>query len=143
MSQMIMLGQIEYYMDRSRPCWSDEISDAHKNDMEWRIQPLPPLLRHPPSTLMHTNDGPGSRDTPLNAIIGPPGVPRAPNFGNRLQPARTEIPGEKFHMAIIESHTVIDQFGTLELEDSVEKGGDSEAEEDGSEDEDDSEMDED
>ncbi|KAM0074189.1 hypothetical protein ACKRZS_013502 [Fusarium odoratissimum] len=125
------------------PCWSDEISDAHKNDMEWRIQPLPPLLRHPPSTLMHTNDGPGSRDTPLNAIIGPPGVPRAPNFGNRLQPARTEIPGEKFHMAIIESHTVIDQFGTLELEDSVEEGGDSEAEEDGSEDEDDSEMDED
>ncbi|KAK7578959.1 hypothetical protein V3481_014780 [Fusarium oxysporum f. sp. vasinfectum] len=122
MSQMIMLGQIEYYMDRSRPCWSNEISDARKNDMEWRTQPLHPLLRHPPSILMHTNDGPGSRDTPLNAIIGPSGVPRAPNFGNRLQPARTEIPGEKFHMAIIESHTVIDQFGTLELEDSGEEG---------------------
>ncbi|EXM27303.1 hypothetical protein FOTG_06635 [Fusarium oxysporum f. sp. vasinfectum 25433] len=104
------------------PCWSNEISDARKNDMEWRTQPLHPLLRHPPSILMHTNDGPGSRDTPLNAIIGPSGVPRAPNFGNRLQPARTEIPGEKFHMAIIESHTVIDQFGTLELEDSGEEG---------------------
>ncbi|KAI3578201.1 hypothetical protein IWW34DRAFT_789917 [Fusarium oxysporum f. sp. albedinis] len=107
MSQMIMLGQIEYYMDRSRPCWSNEISDARKNDTEWRTQPLHPLLRHPPSILMHTNDGPGSRDTPLNAIIGPSGVPRAPNFGNRLQPARTEIP---------------DQLGTLELEDSGEEG---------------------
>ncbi|KNB11582.1 hypothetical protein FOXG_11431 [Fusarium oxysporum f. sp. lycopersici 4287] len=104
------------------PCWSNEISDARKNDMEWLTQPLHPLLRHPPSILMHTNDGPGSRDTPLNAIIGPSGVPRAPNFGNRLQPARTEIPGEKFHMAIIESHTVIDQLGTLELEDSGEEG---------------------
>ncbi|PCD29160.1 hypothetical protein AU210_011701 [Fusarium oxysporum f. sp. radicis-cucumerinum] len=122
MSHMIMLGQIEYYMDRSRPCWSNEISDARKNDMEWRTQPLHPHLRHPPSILMHTNDGPGSRDTPLNVIIGPSGVPRAPNFGNRLQPARTEIPGEKFHMAIIESHTVIDQLGTLELEDSGEEG---------------------
>ncbi|QKD59661.2 uncharacterized protein FOBCDRAFT_144717 [Fusarium oxysporum Fo47] len=104
------------------PCWSNEISDARKNDMEWRTQPLHPHLRHPPSILMHTNDGPGSRDTPLNVIIGPSGVPRAPNFGNRLQPARTEIPGEKFHMAIIESHTVIDQLGTLELEDSGEEG---------------------
>ncbi|KAF4946446.1 hypothetical protein FGADI_11177 [Fusarium gaditjirri] len=143
MSQMIMLGQIEYYTDRSRPCWSDEISDARKNDVEWRTQPLHPLLRHPPTILMHTNDAPGPRDTPLNTIIGPSGVPRAPNFGNQLQPARTETPGEAFHMAIIESHTVIHQFETLELEDSDEERDDSEVEEDGSEDEDDSEMDED
>ncbi|KAH7158727.1 hypothetical protein DER46DRAFT_627200 [Fusarium sp. MPI-SDFR-AT-0072] len=99
----------KYYMDRNKPCWSDEISDARKNDVEWRTQPLHPLLRHPATILMHTNDGPGPRNTPLNAIIGPSGVPRAPNFGNRLQPARTEIPGEAFHMAIFESHTVIDQ----------------------------------
>jgi hypothetical protein len=148
--QMIMLGQIEYYIDHSRPCWSDEISDAHKDDEDWQTQPQHPLLRHPPMILMHTNDGPGPRDTPMNAIIGPSGIPRAPNFGNRLQLARTEVPGQAFQLALAESHTVIDQFETLDLDDSemeeddsVEEEGDSEMEEDGSEDEDDSEMDED
>ncbi|SCV43603.1 uncharacterized protein FFB14_08030 [Fusarium fujikuroi] len=142
MSQMIMLGQIEHYIDRNKPCWSDEISDARKNDIEWRTQPQHPLLRHPLSMVMHTNDGLGPRDTPLNAITGPSGILRAPNFGNRLQPARTEIPGEAFRTATMESNTISDQFRTLELEDFGEED-DSEMEEDDSEDESDSEMNED
>ncbi|QGI86533.1 unnamed protein product [Fusarium fujikuroi] len=129
MSQIIMLGQIEHYIDRNKPCWSDEISDARKNDIEWRTQPQHPLLRHPLSMVMHTNDGLGPRDTPLNAITGPSGILRAPNFGNRLQPARTEIPGEAFRTATMESNTISDQFRTLELEDFGEED-DSEMEED-------------
>ncbi|KAH7241100.1 uncharacterized protein BKA55DRAFT_596457 [Fusarium redolens] len=91
------------------PCWSDEISDAHKDDEDWQTQPQHPLLRHPPMILMHANDGPGPRDTPINAIIGPSGIPRAPNFGKRLQLARTEVPGQAFQLALAETHTVIDQ----------------------------------
>ncbi|KAF5715097.1 ankyrin protein [Fusarium mundagurra] len=122
MSQMIMLGHIEHYIDPNKPCWADEISDAGKNDVEWRTQPQHALLRHPLSMVMHTNDGLGPRDTPLNAII--------------------EVPGEAFRMATMESDTISDQFRTLELEDSEEKDN-SEMEEDDSEDESDSEMDED
>lgn len=82
--------------------------------------------------VMHTNDGLGPRDTPLNAIIGPSRIPRAPNFGNRLQPARTEIPGEAFRTATMEPNTISDQFRTLELEDFGEED-DSKVEEDDSE----------
>ncbi|KAF5585483.1 ankyrin protein [Fusarium pseudoanthophilum] len=142
MSQMIMLGHIEHSIDPNKPCWADEISDARKNDVEWRTQPQHALLRHPLSMMIHTNEGLGPRDTLLNAIIGPSGIPRAPNFGNRLHPARTEVPGEAFRKATMESDTTSDQFQTLELEDSGEED-DSEMEEDDSEDESDSEMDED
>ncbi|KAF5553873.1 ankyrin protein [Fusarium napiforme] len=142
MSQMIMLGHIEHSIDPNKPCWADEISDTRENDVEWRTQPQHALLRHPLSMVMHTNSGLGPRDTLLHAIIGPSGIPRAPNFGNRLHPARTEVPGEAFRKATMESDTTSDQFRTLELEDSGEED-DSEMEEDDPEDESDYELDED
>ncbi|KAF4341127.1 hypothetical protein FBEOM_4997 [Fusarium beomiforme] len=121
MDQMTMLAQIEHHMDNSQPCWADGVADGHRDDVEWQNQPQYPLLRHPPAILVHTNIGLDPRDTPLNVSFGPSGIPRAPNLGDRLQPARTEVPGQTFQLLLAQSHPVVVQFGMLDPEDETEE----------------------
>ncbi|KAF9773854.1 hypothetical protein IL306_008224 [Fusarium sp. DS 682] len=125
MEQMVMLAQIEYLIDNRRPYRVGKVSDAFRYDLGWQTQPQYPLLCHPRTVLVHTNNGLGPKDKPLNAVIGPSGIPRAPNFGNKLQPARTEVPGQTFQLALAQSHPVALQFGILSLNDDEMQEDDS------------------